>query len=466
MFRTAVVLLAATLSAQQLEFEVAKPLALTGATVHTGDGGTPIANAVVLLRDGRIEAVGPAADVHVPEGYKVVDAEGRHVTPGLIDTHVHYSQTGWADGRPDAANVRKDHPYELAMAENAAHPERFHRAFLHSGVTAVFDVGGYPWTRLLGAATEDDPLAPHVAATGALLATFDPGLSLPDQSQFVFPKSPDDGRSLVRSHAAWGSKAIKVWLIPTPEHPLSEWEPIVLAIGEAAREADLPLVVHATTLDTAALAVRAGAHLLVHSVEDQEVDDAFVAALREHETFYCPTLTVRRGYAQLYARQLSDEVRRQLDDVHPSIKKRVLATEQLPQDPRMNARAIEAMNKRLELQDAIMARNLMRVHQAGVPVVLGTDAGNPLTLHGPSVFVELEAMQADGMKASAVLVAATRDAARAMGRGDDLGRIEPGYIADLLVLEEDPSRDVRAFRSVSHVIRAGHMHARASLLPR
>jgi ABC-type branched-subunit amino acid transport system permease subunit len=87
---------------------------------------------------------------------------------------VHYSQTGWADGRPDARDVRAEFPYEAAMAENAAHPERFHLAFLHSGVTAVFDVGGYPWTRTLGAATETSAYAPHVAAAGALLATYHP----------------------------------------------------------------------------------------------------------------------------------------------------------------------------------------------------------------------------------------------------------------------------------------------------
>ncbi|MDO8349332.1 MAG: amidohydrolase family protein, partial [Planctomycetota bacterium] len=124
------------------------------------------------------------------------------------------------------------------------------------------------------------------------------------------------------------------------------------------------------------------------------------------------------------------------------------------------------MQKRIEQQRSTMAGNLVRLHAAGVPVVLGTDAGNPLTLHGPSVFVELEAMQQAGLPPTAVLVAATRDAARAMGRGDDLGLLAAGRIADLLVLTEDPGKDVRAFRSVTHVCRGGHLHDRAALLPR
>jgi imidazolonepropionase-like amidohydrolase len=142
----------------------------------------------------------------------------------------------------------------------------------------------------------------------------------------------------------------------------------------------------------------------------------------------------------------------------------VLATERLEETRRGSPRLLEALAKRVTLQRQTMAQNLMTLHAAGVPVVLGTDAGNPLTLHGPSVFVELEAMQAAGLPAPAVLVAATRDAARAMGRGDDLGRIAVGCVADLLVLAEDPSADVRAFRSLTHVCRGGHLHERASLL--
>ncbi len=448
-------LLAATLAQQ--------PLALLGATVHVGDGSPPIANAVVLVRDGKIVAVGPAASTPVPADARRIDLKGTHLTPGLIDTHVHYSQTGWADGRPDAANVREQFPYEQAMADNAAHPDRFHLAFLYAGVTAVFDVGGYPWTRELGGKTENDPLAPHVAATGALLATFDPKLSLPDQQQFAFPKTADEARDVVRSHKQAGSAAIKFWYVLAADQDVETWTTVIHAAGDEAKKLGLPLVVHATTLATAKDAVAAGASLLVHSVEDVVVDDEFVAACKQAGTFYCPTLTVRAGYQMLYAGKLSDEVKAQLDAVHPSVKARALRTEAMA--PR-NARMLEGMSKRLALQGQNMAASIRKLHAAGVPIVMGTDAGNPLTLHGPSACVEMEAMAAAGMSASAVLVAATRDAALAMGRGKDLGRIAPGCIADLLVLAADPEQDVRAFRAITHVLRAGVLHERATLLPR
>ncbi len=76
----------------------------------------------------------------------MTDLKGLWITPGLVDAHVHFCQTGWADGRPDAFDVRERYPYEEVEADLRAHPERFFRSYLCSGVTAVFDVGGYPWT--------------------------------------------------------------------------------------------------------------------------------------------------------------------------------------------------------------------------------------------------------------------------------------------------------------------------------
>ena len=444
-----------------------KPLAFVHGTVYDGTEADPLPDGVVVVRGGRILVIGPHHRTDVPKGARVIDCRGKFLTPGLIDTHVHYSQTGWADGRPDAADVRSSHPYATAMAKNATHPERFHRAFLACGVTAVFDVGGYPWTRRLGARTENSPLAPHVAATGALLTTWEPTiLGLPDQKQFVLMKDENTARYAVRSHAAAGSDAIKIWYIVRRGMSVEETAPLVKAVGDEARKIDLPLVVHATSLATAKVAVAAGAHLLVHSVGDRPVDDEFIEAILKAGTAYCPTLTVRAGYAQLYARQPNQEVLDQLRYVHPSVRKRIQATARIEGGRRSSRRIVEAYAKRLQLQGDIMAKNLRRLHEAGVPVVMGTDAGNPLTLHGPSVFPEMETMQAAGLTPREVLTASTKDAARAMGRGKDLGVLASGRIADLLILAKDPGVDIKNMRSITHVCRAGVLHERSELIPK
>jgi imidazolonepropionase-like amidohydrolase len=110
-----------------------------------------------------------------------------------------------------------------------------------------------------------------------------------------------------------------------------------------------------------------------------------------------------------------------------------------------------------------MAANLKRIAGAGIKIAMGTDAGNPLTLHGPAVYAEMEAMQAAGLTPMQVLVAATRDAADAMGKAELFGTVTPGKAADLLVVAADPTTDIAALRQVRHVARAGVLRPLADL---
>lgn len=444
----------------------AAALALVGATLLDGTGAPPVRDAVVVLRDGHIEAAGPRASTPVPEGVEVVDLTGRFLTPGLIDTHVHYGQTGWADGRPDARDVTDRYPYAEVVAELERAPERFHRAFLASGVTAVFDVGGYPWSRRLGAATERDPLAPHVVATGPLLATWVPdALRLPDRSQFVLMESEAGVRAAVAAAVAGGADAVKVWFVVTGPDAIERNTPLVLAAGAACRELDVPLVVHATELAAARVAVAAGASLLVHSVDDEQVDEEFIQALLDGDVSYCPTLTVVRGYLALYGGAVPAHLEHALDEVHPDIAARVRETTELGMHPAFDAERLARREAAHAETERVMAANLARLHAAGVRVVAGTDAGNPLTLHGPSMLLELLAMQEAGLSPDAVLVSATSAAAVALGRGADLGRVAPGFVADLLVLTRDPRDDIANLASLTHVVRAGSLHTRTTLVP-
>ncbi len=99
--------------------------------------------------------------------------------------------------------------------------------------------------------------------------------------------------------------------------------------------------------------------------------------------------------------------------------------------------------------------NLRRVRDAGIPIAMGTDAGNPLTLHGVSVYAEMEAMQAAGMTPAQVVVSSTQIAARAAGLDKTTGTIEKGKQADILILGGDPLTDVSNFRKIHVVMRGG-----------
>jgi imidazolonepropionase-like amidohydrolase len=441
------------------------PRALVGATLVDGTDAPPVPDSVVILRGGKIDCAGIRAQCPPPKNVDALDLKGLWITPGIVDAHVHFSQTGWADGRPDFIDVRDRYPYEGVQAGLRAHPERFLRSYLCSGVTAVFDVGGYPWTWDLRARAGADPLAPRVAAAGPLLSTLDFWLNLPAERQFIYLGTEEDARAGVRYLASHGADVVKVWFIPVAERNFDDMAKAVLAAGEEARARKVPLIVHATGLKEATVALRAGASLLVHSVEDVPVDQDFLRLAKENRTIYCPTLTVLDGYRRLREAAVEKKAPA-VDDpngcVDPDTLARVAETAGLSvkeDDPK----ATERRRERFATFGKMMAANLRAVRDAGITIAMGTDAGNPLTLHGPAVYAEMEAMQAAGMTPMEVLVASTRSGARAMHRLEEIGTVEKGKRADLLIVAADPTRDVKGLRQLRYVVKDGVVRTQPEL---
>lgn len=444
--------------AQQVS--VAPSVVLDGAALIDGTGAPAKENSRVVVTGENIVCVGDAGTCPAPAGAQIVEVAGKWILPGIVDAHVHFSQTGWFDGRPDTLDLRDRFPYESVEAAQKSDPQRFYRAYLCSGVTAVFDVGGYPWTWGLRGPAEHDPMAPHVAAAGPLI-THAPReqLNLPAEQQMLTLSSEEAGREAVRYMAAMGTDAIKVWFLRVPAADESSIDRRVLAVGEEAKARDVPLIVHATSLREAKVALRAGAKLLVHGVDDAPIDDEFLELARANGTIYTPTLVVSDGYLRMFE-AIRGVAKPQIDDpnrcVDQETREKILDSGELGDPP-----VVRGMDRDLgEYRDRLAAsyetkiRNLRRVHEAGIPIAVGTDAGNPGTLHGPSIYSELEAMQEAGIAPSELLVMATRNGARAMGR-DDIGTLEAGKVADLIVLSGNPLEDVRALRGLTQVMRAG-----------
>jgi imidazolonepropionase-like amidohydrolase len=378
---------------------------------------------------------------------------------------VHFSQTGWADGRPDFIDVRDRYPYEEVQARLRADSGPYLRACLCSGVTAVFDVGGYPWTWDLARRSESDTRSPHVSAAGPLLSTRDFWLNVPAERQFIYLADEKAARDGVHYLASQHTSAVKVWFIPVATRDFDEMARAVTAAGEAARADSLPLIVHATGLREAKAALRAGAQLLVHSVWDLPVDDEFLDLARRNGTIYCPTLTVGHGYLRLQEATLAGKAPL-VDDPNGCVDRETLAhiaeTASLgagKMDPKRAAGAAARDSTRA----AIAAANLKRVQEAGIPIAMGTDAGNPLTLHGPSVYAEMEAMQAAGLTPMQVLVASTWGGARALRRDKEIGTVAAGKLADLLIVAADPTQSAANLRQVRYVVRGGVLRPIAEL---
>ena len=449
MFAGIVVMLlpVASLRAQDLQ-------AIAGGMLIDGRGTSAVADAVILVRGGRIECAGSRTDCRVPPSAQRLDARGTWVIPGLIDAHVHFSQTGWFDGRPDAVDLRDDFPYPKVVASLEEGPERFFKSYLCAGVTSVFDVGGYPWTWALRKRYATSIGAPRIAAAGPLLATIDFWLNLPGQQQFIYMANDSVVRQAVRTHAAFKSDALKIWYIMPPHPPdTARAQALVRAAADEAQAHGLPLIVHATGLWEAKDAIRAGARVLVHSVSEALVDTEFLALARDHRITYIPTLMVTEGYGEAatgvvdgsrYPLGCLDSVSASLARSGPPSVARVPAQFRKPEVREFFAKQV-----------ANAMENAKRLHEAGVTIAVGTDAGNPGTFHGPSIYREMALLQEAGLSPKHVLVAATRNAALAMGRQHDVGTLTAGKVADLLAITADPTADIRNVQRIRWVMKGG-----------
>jgi imidazolonepropionase-like amidohydrolase len=453
---------------------LAQTTALVGATVIDGTGRPGISNAVVLATRDRLTCVGTVAQCPVPSGARSVDVTGRFVTPGLVDAQVHFSQTGWIDGRPDLIDAPALYPYAETARALRANPERWYRSYLCSGVTAVYDGGGHPWTTALPERAERDSLAPHVRAVGPVLTPAPRAALRVDDSIYSFlPMATSaDARASVATLKAMGASAVKVWYPAPAPATQSELDARLMEVGAAARAAGLDLIVQASELRGAKAALRAGAAMLVHGVEDEPLDDEFLTLLQTSRAVYAPTLLVERDRVRAFASIILG-TRYPIDDPGRCVDSGTVARTVAVAPLRLLVRDFTGASERLlrdlddpEARGAMLADNLRRAYATGATIVVGTDAGSPLVFHGASIYSELEAMQAAGLPAADIVVMATRNGARAMGRATDFGTLEAGKLADLLVLEEDPRKDVRAFRSLTHVMRSGKLYAQAALAQR
>ena len=420
----------------------------------------------VVIDGNRIQAVGPAATTKAPPNATVIDGRGKWLIPGLIDGHVHFFQSGNLYTRPDAADFNKWMPYAKEVERNKARlPETF-KAWLASGVTSVIDIGGPIWNFEVREAARKARAAPRVIVAGPLISMVDnPPLDLGDPP-IIKTATPDESRALATRLLARKPDYVKVWFIHRKGDDLAAQEAIVKAAGDAAHAAGVRLAVHATELVAAKAAIRAGADYLVHSVTDEVVDDEFLALARKHNVLYSPTIFVFMSYRlALSGRWRATEAEQRLAD--PQVLGAMGDLAKIPKEmiPPRVARLMEDTAEARPPPAAIA--NLRKVWDAGIPVVMGTDAGNIGALHGPSVFRELEIMvKPGGLTPLEALRSATVNGAKAMGMERDLGIVAPGRLADLVILEADPLADVANLGRISRVIKDGRAFTPAELRPR
>jgi imidazolonepropionase-like amidohydrolase len=429
---------------------------INGATIiHPSKSGADAVEegATIVIAGDKIQLAGRGITLELPQGAKVIDGRGKFVIPGLVDSHVHFFQSGNLYTRPDAADFNAVVPYAQEVARNKARLDATFKIWLANGVTGVADVGGPFWNFDVCDRAAAKEAAPRMVVAGPLISMIaDPPLDL-DDPPIIRIGSPDEARKLAERELARNPDFIKVWFIHQEGDDLAAQEAIVKAAGDAAHAAGKRLAVHATELLVAKAALRAGADILVHSVFDEPVDDEFIALAKERHALYCPTLFVWTSYELVLSGQWH-ATPVELRSADPEILA-AMDVNKVPANKRPERVAkFIAEKKPIEPPKVAMA-NLKRVQDAGIPVVMGTDAGNIGTLHGPSVFREMRLMAESGLTPLEVLRSATWNAAKTMGTEGRTGEVQAGMLADLVILDADPLADVMNLGHVYRTIKGG-----------
>lgn len=382
--------------------------------VRVFDGSRVLANTRVLVIDGRIVEVG--GKTTAPAGVTRVDGSGKTLYPGLIDAHTH----SWGEARVDA---------------------------LRFGVTSELDMLG-DWNRLPQLKRERESMARTQQADlwSAGAAVTAPGGHGTQYGMKVPALDKDgDAAAFVAGRIAEGSDYIKIILEDFSAHSDTRRIPTITHAQakqaiDAAHARERLAVVHVSRLRDGTAAIEAGADGLVH-IFGEPADAAFVDAAKRRKAFVIPTLSVLGTMAQ------AGEGAKLVDDATLS--------PWLTKEQRDSLKATFGAGDPhpAVLADAIA--NVRALHAAGVDVLAGTDAGNPGTAHGVSMHGELELLTRAGLSPSEALAAATSVPARRF-RLVDRGRIAPGLRADLVLVDGDPTTDIRASRAIVTVWKNGY----------
>lgn len=364
------------------------------------DGQAGPRTADVLVEEGRIARIGsrlPARD-----GIRVIDAGGLSLVAGMLDLHTHWTPNTRPAALPSVAN-----------------------AYLDAGVTTVADYHQAPEAHAPRREWLGRLAAPTVHFGARISTPLGHGADWADQATTRWVNSPAAARAAVQEIAAYRPDFIKAftdgWRYNNAADNTSMDEATLAALVDEAHRHRIKVFTHTVTVERGKQAARAGVDLIAHSLLDRPVDDELIALMLENGTAYGPSLAVY------------EPVR--VADSPPGG----------PDSPVLRQR-------RANFEVALA--NVKRLHDAGVPVIVATDAGMPGTPHGRATSRELELLVRAGLAPHQALAAATTVAAQVLGTGDR-GRIAEGLRADLVLVDGDPWRDVTAMQRVQRVILAG-----------
>ena len=431
--------------------------------IFTGDGKV-IESGAVLIRAGKIEEIfeGSSPDAKLLKA-EAIEGAGKTVLPGLIDVHVHLGAPGgfYADQKV------YEHPEKMMERELAA--------YLYSGITAVKSVGDFTDTvlKVRGITNSGEKLGAELFACGPLFTA--PGghgtefvAGMPEfvrktaTEQFLrMPKTPEEARAQVDALKEKGVDGIKAVLESgSGDLHFNRLDLGLLnAIAEESRKQHLPIVLHTGDSQDVADGLKAEVNGIEHGSLRDEIPEELFAEMKRDTVAYDPTLSAAEGFDRFARGDLSLLTRPLVLQTAPP--ELLTATRKLIDSPEM--RKTRERVAHYGFSSEFGKSNLLKAWKAGVMLVTGSDAGNPLVLHGPTVQRELDLWVQAGIPNEAALQAATWNAARLLRMENRFGAIRKGLEATLILVDGNPLTDIHAMSAVTTVMLKGERVARSEL---
>lgn len=404
---------------------------ISDVTVIDGTGRAPIIGASVLITGDRISSVATGA-INAPAGATRIDGRGKFLIPGLIDVHIHLQ----GNSRNEQSGIQALHGY------------------LYSGFTTVFDAGNDP-DYIFGLRDRERAstiMSPRILATGGLVTT--PGghggrstgtliTSWPEAIPKLdahLAKKPDMVKFTFDEHG-WGTRP----LIPLLDSAL------MARASKYLTDRGVRTTVHISHEYRARQAIAAGLTTLAHPIIQGPISEGFVKLMVDTKTPMASTLTIGEGYSRLveHPKFLDQQLYRDVYDAE---------TIQRLKTTVRDGYAARAWTTWMKVMTPVCQENLRQIHAAGGVIALGSDQSS-----GPASHRELELMVSGGISALDAIKIGTHNAAVFMGREADLGSIEPGKLADMVLLSADPLIDIKNAARIEMVIKGGKVVDRSKL---
>lgn len=388
----------------------------------------------LYIDDGKISAINEMSAA-ITSAENVVDGNNQFVIPGLIDLHVHLGASG--------SNY---------SAFQYLPVESHFNANLYLGVTSIVDLFSMDATINEGKELIHSQISPNFFYAGALFTN--PGGHGTQFGGALEVTNDDAIESLWQQHLAKKPSITKAVIETFGGQGKSLTDSQLKEIGKRSKAAGLPYFVHVSTLADGKRAINAGATALAHGINSEPVDDEFIALMKQHQVAYIPTLAVYHNH--------NDEHQSALLSKQTSLLKTV--PEKLQHCLFKKVAAPSKWKNAVWLKRQHAYKNIQALHQAGITIGTGSDAGNPYTLHGTGLHNEVQALVKSGLSPAEVINSATLNGAKIMGKQSKLGQLKTGYQASFILLNDNPLHNISALADINAVYKSGQKVNRPALV--